>query len=454
MCTYETKARHASKLIQPPGIVKFLIIDGMHHFTSAAELEGDGDVDLQLDQPEVGYSASEIWTAEKATYDVFMGSTAASMSSVELLSRTLRNKKKPDDGDITVSVLHVTYATGYYLQELLLREYPSVQSAGGTVVELTGDSPSTKGEWKRTIWLCLMIFMIMSCSLCFLSVISSFFEITQPVEHHVNRPRRQQRLTPWQVREKFPVGVFDGNQINFGLPVSRHCNNDSENPMDDSNANEANTSLLLSAEGDRPALGPSPVVVTDETCAICLDDYELGDKLRSLPCQHTFHSKCIVKWLTERSATCPLCKIDLYESDDEEEETPSRPNTLFSSWGSVPPEALQAAPSQPQPVRPTETTEERWYRRGRALGDWGRSLLFQRRHSRQPPTQTNATTSLTEPLLPDENRQDAAEGTATQRTNEGAPSVTGQSSEAMVADSSSSPQEDRPPSGQGEVETV
>lgn len=44
-----------------------------------------------------------------------------------------------------------------------------------------------------------------------------------------------------------------------------------------------------------------------------------------MPCQHAFHSECIVPWLTDRSPTCPLCKAllevereeDFFVSDDE-----------------------------------------------------------------------------------------------------------------------------------------
>lgn len=49
---------------------------------------------------------------------------------------------------------------------------------------------------------------------------------------------------------------------------------------------------------------------TAETCAICLEDYEIGDKLRILPCQHEFHTVCIDQWLMTRRPFCPVCKRD------------------------------------------------------------------------------------------------------------------------------------------------
>lgn len=48
----------------------------------------------------------------------------------------------------------------------------------------------------------------------------------------------------------------------------------------------------------------------DAHCAVCLGDYELGDRVKELPCGHLFHTQCIAQWL-DSSTLCPLCRENL-----------------------------------------------------------------------------------------------------------------------------------------------
>ncbi|ESQ38639.1 hypothetical protein EUTSA_v10028665mg [Eutrema salsugineum] len=49
---------------------------------------------------------------------------------------------------------------------------------------------------------------------------------------------------------------------------------------------------------------------TSISCAICIEDYRIGDKLRILPCNHKFHVGCVDLWLGQRRSFCPVCKRD------------------------------------------------------------------------------------------------------------------------------------------------
>jgi len=45
-------------------------------------------------------------------------------------------------------------------------------------------------------------------------------------------------------------------------------------------------------------------------CLICLDEFGDGDDIKTLPCLHIYHQKCIERWLgTDNS--CPVCKTPI-----------------------------------------------------------------------------------------------------------------------------------------------
>ncbi|KAI1969618.1 hypothetical protein LOZ53_006796 [Ophidiomyces ophidiicola] len=77
-----------------------------------------------------------------------------------------------------------------------------------------------------------------------------------------------------------------------------------------------------------PEAGPAGAATATATatadaalgCPICTEDFEKGQDVRLLPCDHKFHPECIDPWLVNVSGTCPLCRIDLHPPSEDEEE--------------------------------------------------------------------------------------------------------------------------------------
>lgn len=53
--------------------------------------------------------------------------------------------------------------------------------------------------------------------------------------------------------------------------------------------------------------GPADASGDGTNCQICMENFEEGEELRTLPCFHLFHSHCVDQWLKVNSI-CPTCR--------------------------------------------------------------------------------------------------------------------------------------------------
>ena len=54
----------------------------------------------------------------------------------------------------------------------------------------------------------------------------------------------------------------------------------------------------------------------ENSCAVCKDEFNIGEECLSMPCNHYFHGNCLIPWLKERNS-CPVCRYELPTDDDD-----------------------------------------------------------------------------------------------------------------------------------------
>uniref|UniRef100_A0A673CL69 E3 ubiquitin-protein ligase RNF181 n=1 Tax=Sphaeramia orbicularis TaxID=375764 RepID=A0A673CL69_9TELE len=55
------------------------------------------------------------------------------------------------------------------------------------------------------------------------------------------------------------------------------------------------------------------------TCPVCLLEFEEPEVVQEMPCEHLFHSGCILPWLGKTNC-CPLCHLEIPIDNPEYEE--------------------------------------------------------------------------------------------------------------------------------------
>ncbi len=104
-----------------------------------------------------------------------------------------------------------------------------------------------------------------------------------------------------------------------------------ETAVERKNKNKAGSIVSTFCEKIAP-ISRSNSVDPSRKCAICLDEYEIGDEIcysRNKTCPHVFHSDCMKNWLI-KSNDCPLCRVNYLQAPGHEQGKRSRNATDIS----------------------------------------------------------------------------------------------------------------------------
>ena len=73
---------------------------------------------------------------------------------------------------------------------------------------------------------------------------------------------------------------------------------------------EATSTKPGSVAADASESLAAPLAEEHSRCAVCLEQYAVGERVRHLPCLHSYHQPCIDRWLST-SVECPVCRVDV-----------------------------------------------------------------------------------------------------------------------------------------------
>jgi RING-like zinc finger len=291
-CTLHDKIEFALTRIQPAGVVRYLIVDD-------ADADADSVVVIS-DEPTGGKKAGE---GEGESLTTRRGEPPNAPSS--LRPSRVETVSFLDDGggnDVPLYILYVSPKTQFELLDYLLKLDPAVVASGGPRISL--DSRATDGWWdgEGAIWIALSA-LLSACACSFLLIAGGTAHgWWQPEEDHHPAPARPQRrrLTREQVKRMLPYWRFDGTCLQ--ATASEGGGGGMRTPLLARAAPEGDEETVglvaATAEASRdPAatdsvIPPQPLELS--LCSICLDDYEAGDRLRVLHCNHAFHGKVSV----------------------------------------------------------------------------------------------------------------------------------------------------------------
>ncbi|KAJ8080224.1 hypothetical protein PM082_017054 [Marasmius tenuissimus] len=224
---------------------------------------------------------------------------------------TLVNMFSPEDSsDVKIAATFIRYSDYVELSHLIATSNTS--HSGLRTLSLLITAEYSAWEWYSPIITFITILLLPSI-LTFLTLLI----------HRVRAARAAQReRAPEDIVHSLPWRVWTGNGwekhdgsepvTSLDVDLEQGLSTKPVSPSEDLSSEpcEAEPSNSSTSVPAAEAV-EQPWFEQQMECAICLSEFEKGDKVRVLPCHHIFHLDEVDEWLIHRKKLCPVCKSDV-----------------------------------------------------------------------------------------------------------------------------------------------
>ncbi|GAO46127.1 hypothetical protein SAICODRAFT_4940 [Saitoella complicata NRRL Y-17804] len=274
-------------------------------------------------------SASAACMILYSAYSDYCNFTTPIPDSVGTAFTTISNR---DASMLLYTIQQYTQYTGSFTSTPVIANITHVSSTSTTGVQAaapTASSSSQASTWQPSTTSVAMVILYVITSLigilfCVIIVLGARRARRHPERYGMyggvgSRPRRARGIARAML-DTFPVIRFGStgdheNRKDFEMTGGGANDGDGAGTGDKASVDHREG---VAEDGQSIPARPAPQEVTEaQPCAICMDEFENGEELRVLPCEHQFHPACVDPWLLNVSSLCPLCRQDVRQTPEE-----------------------------------------------------------------------------------------------------------------------------------------
>ncbi|KAI0354870.1 hypothetical protein OH77DRAFT_1425459 [Trametes cingulata] len=239
-----------------------------------------------------------------------------------------------DASDVTIAATYIKYWD--YVELMSMIAVSNTTHSGLKTLSLLISTEYSAWEWYSPI-ITFIIILLLPSLLTFITLLI----------HRIRAARAAQRdRAPESVVYNLPWRVWTGTgweKHEPPFPVETHAEpeQDLEQGVDTPNASTSHDVEL------------PPWVEQQVECAICLEMFVKGDRVRVLPCYHLFHIAEIDEWLIHKKKLCPICKADVTQPRQHPADHHAPEHASQPEHSSAPPTPTRTPSSVAEPTERT-----------------------------------------------------------------------------------------------------